>query len=218
MKTRKPLPTVEYLKECFEYREDGSLVWKHRPLNHFKSNAVGLAFNTTWAGKVAGSKSTKNNKERGSGYWTVIIMGKTYLIHRLIYKIFYNKEPFIIDHINNDHQDNRIENLQTSDRRENKMKSPIVKNNSGYRGVFSRKDRNSYEVRVTLPGWIGRKDIHVGYYKNKDEAAQAYNIALTMIYEELMIETYKNITDFPVEQVNLDKSFFKNWEGVSSLV
>jgi hypothetical protein len=52
-----PLPSLEYLQECFEYNRDtGELFWKVRPLHHFIDDRAWKSCNTRYAGK-------KNNND-----------------------------------------------------------------------------------------------------------------------------------------------------------
>lgn len=82
---------------------------------------------------------------------------KTNRIHSLVYKSFVNqniKKGLVIDHINNNHLDNRVENLQLITHRQNISKSNI--NNkiktSSYRNVTYRKDRGKWVVRFQING------------------------------------------------------------------
>lgn len=204
MRMRKPLPCLNYLKECFEWDIEGVLIWKERPISHFKSKQGHTYFNNHYAGKRAGSLSS-------CGYIKVNLNKTNFLIHRILWKLYHKKEPpFIIDHVNEDKTDNSIYNLCSSDRRSNKVKSTKVFNSSGYRGVFKRKDRESFEVRVV----IDSTDVHVGYYRNIKEAAQAYNMALDIIKDN---DSYRNVVDFQKDLVNTNKTFFKTRRVVPSL-
>ena len=123
--------------------------------------------------------------------------------------MYYKQEPpLIIDHFDECKTNNSIYNLKHSDRRLNKTKSSKMVNKSGYRGVYKRNDRNSYEVRVTLHNstGTGKKDLHVGYYHDIDEAAAAYNLAIICLGYDT---NYLNEVDFQKENVNINKKFFK---------
>lgn len=208
---RTPLPDQEYLKQTFNYCPiQGVLYWsENRPKTDFLDEKAYNRYLKSISGKLAGylTKPAKSSKEE-FGYWKVTLSGKSYMLHRIIYKMFNGLEPLIVDHINNNHLDNRIENLKESNRQENKMKSPNVNNKSGYRGVFSRKDRSTYEVRITLPKEFIAKDIHVGYYSNLEEAAEAYNLAMKIYYKDITF--YENETNFDSTKVDINKTFFKN--------
>ena len=53
------------------------------------------------------------------GYLTVTINRKVYKVHRVIYAMFNDTVPDIIDHINGDKADNRIENLRPATAQQN---------------------------------------------------------------------------------------------------
>ena len=47
--------TFSYVNECLSYNpETGDLTWKHRPKEHFKTDALCKIFISKCAGKVAG--------------------------------------------------------------------------------------------------------------------------------------------------------------------
>lgn len=129
MKSRLILPKIDYLQECFKANFDyGLLVWNVRPLSHFKTEKGWRCFNTQNSGKEVGTLSEQ-------GYYKVALNRKNYLIHRILWKMYYGLEPpLIIDHIDENKQNNKIENLQNSDRRFNKVRSSKVSNSSGFRG------------------------------------------------------------------------------------
>ena len=95
-----PLPSKEELHHLFSYNmETGELFWKNHPSPMARSN-----------GKRAGSYSTKGRK---CPYVDIKINGVTYKGHRLVWKYVYGVEPPIeIDHVDGNHQNNRIDNLR----------------------------------------------------------------------------------------------------------
>src|SRR4051812_31795058 len=126
---RKPLPSQEYLKKCFEYNpETGELTWKERPLAHFKSERYWRALNSRCAGKIAGCISDDR------AY--VTIQGRLYLLHRVIWKLLHNEEPKEIDHKDCASLNNNIKNLRRATRNENaRNRSRQNNNTSGVVGV-----------------------------------------------------------------------------------
>ena len=96
MKKPNKLPTIELLQELFDYDPCNGLLVK---------------------------KGT--NKEAGSFnaqlYRVVVIQGKKYYVHRVVWKMFYGKDPgaFLIDHINGCPHDNSIDNLRRCKNRTN---------------------------------------------------------------------------------------------------
>lgn len=101
---------VEYLRECFEHREDGALIWRARPAHHFASTKLQAMVNGRCAGKVAATKNAE-------GYLVVSLQWqgrqRKLLVARVAWAIKHGVWPAQqIDHINRVRDDNRIVNLR----------------------------------------------------------------------------------------------------------
>jgi hypothetical protein len=132
--------TKESLLETFEYK-DGILYWK-------KANRP--SFN----GKEAGWVNT-------NGYKRVFVDGKQHHIHRVIYMMFYGEMPKVIDHIDGNPLNNRIENLRGATRAENALNSKLQsRNTSGCKNVTWSKDRKKWIVYVK----VNKKATYFGQY------------------------------------------------------
>lgn len=115
-------------------------------------------------------KFLKNGKEVGHisnhGYRRFKINGKNYLIHRLIYKMhnpeFDLSSELVIDHINRNRLDNRIENLRAVTKAENNRNHDLPK------GVSYCKQTGKW--KAIHPRWLGRFD-------TEQEALDAVNAA-----------------------------------------
>lgn len=142
----KPLPSAKYLKECFDYDEKtGVCLWKKRPLHHFNCDFDRIAWNGHFAGKVAGWLD--------DGYIKVKVNSVSYKMHRLVFKMHYNYDPKIIDHLNRVRSDNRIENLVNSNLQRNRVNSGPHKNNTtGVKGVVFKNKASRYECYVKRHG------------------------------------------------------------------
>lgn len=85
-----------------------------------------------------------------------------------------------VDHRNGDKLDNRLENLRIVTHRENQANNPkrrMNKTSSKYVGVYWNKRDKSWVAAITINGQI----INLGYFKNEDEAGDAYQKALIKI-------------------------------------
>ena len=86
-----------------------------------------------------------------------------------------------VDHINGNTLDNRKENLRLCTNQQNQWNSKRNKNNtSGYKGVSYRKKHKVYRATINY----NDKQIYLGTYKTKEQAALAYNKKAIELYGE----------------------------------
>lgn len=167
---------LKFLKECFVYEvETGYLYWKYRPDHHFKNNKA-LGWNAMWAGKKAGYLI--------SGYENVKLSYKPYRMNRLVWWLHNEVEPtkgMIVDHINNNILDNRIENLRLCTVTENSQnRGASSSNTSGFKGVTWSKKSNKWQAQIRS----NNKSIWLGYHDTPELAHSAYCIASTELHGE----------------------------------
>lgn len=147
-KTQAKLIDSELVRKMFNY-VDGGLIWAVD-----KGRAK------------AGDKPHKNS----NGYNVFKINGIPYLEHRLIWA--WHKMPFspLLDHINGNILDNRIENLRVATHSQNMRNSHRPTNNtSGVKGVYWQKDKNMWRVQI----WNNGKQRYVGRFREINEAKVA---------------------------------------------
>lgn len=109
----KWLPSAEYLRECFDYDPDtGVLIWRARPLHHFKNADYQRKWNSSHAGKQPGSPNPR--------YLNIGLHGRVFLAHRIIWMMQTGNWPNQIDHKNRDGTDNRWHNLREATHQQNK--------------------------------------------------------------------------------------------------
>lgn len=98
---------------------------------------------------------------------------KTILIHKLVAMAFLNHKPcghkIIIDHINGNKLDNKVENLQLITQRENVCKANVI-GKSIYKGVYWNTGVNKWVSQIHHLG----KRLHLGCFTNEHEAHLAY--------------------------------------------
>lgn len=160
----KEMPSQEYLKECFNYDPStGVLVWKYRPIQHFKDARAHKIWNTKFLGKVAGTAQSDGVKITLSTLRT--------MAHRVIWKLVFGAEPaMLIDHKNGNPLDNTLSNLREASYTENNRNRKIIACKVGLKGVVLRKDSGKFRARINVGG--GNK--WLGTYSTPEEAHQAY--------------------------------------------
>lgn len=167
MKHIRQYPTQAELQAIFDYKEDGTLVRKK-----------GL--------RKVGSFS------KSVGYYHVELQGADYLLHRLIYIHQKGAIPtgLVIDHIDGDVINNRIENLQAITLERNNHKgNRKPRSISGYLGV--KFEGKGYSAGISLDS----QQIFLGYFSTVIEAANAYDEACYMLRGPRFAKT-----NFPIER------------------
>jgi len=105
--------------------------------------------------------------DKTTGYEYIKIKNKKYSSHRLAWFYVNKVMPNNIDHINHIKTDNRINNLRNVSHKENMQNQKLSKNNkSGFCGVNFREKQMKWVASIK----INNKSIHLGIFKNKDEA------------------------------------------------
>lgn len=143
--------TQARVRELFDYRDDGQLIWKIRS---------GRAA----TGHVAGTMDVH-------GYKTVRFSGKTYKVHRLVFLWHHGFLPEEVDHVNMNRSDNRVENLRsasTSQNQANRRARSV--NASGLKGVTWKPRHQKWEARIGVNGRL----IYIGLFDSPEKAHAAY--------------------------------------------
>lgn len=111
-----------------------------------------------------------SDRER-SGYKVVSFNGKTHTVHSLIAEAFLGPKPspkHVVDHIDGNKNNNRLDNLQYISWRDNITKGKLCK---GKRFVgITKVSQNRWSARIHVNG----KSIHIGCYPSATEAGMAY--------------------------------------------
>lgn len=138
------------LKNIMDYdAATGNLIWKECKADWIKP------------GRVVGS-------ERADGYKETAIAQERYLVHRLVFLWHHGYLPDLVDHIDQNPRNNKIDNLRAADKSSNAYNSKLNKRNkSGVRGVSWDKTRQRWVARFKKDG----KYLCLGYFDTVEEAA-----------------------------------------------
>ena len=147
--------TQKRLQELYSYDVDGFLVCKQKIHSNNSKN------------KIGDRVGYFNEKKR------ICIVGlnkRTYYLHQLIYLYHHGYIPAIIDHIDRNPMNNRIENLRESSVKSNLAnKSDMTgkkKNKTGFTGVSQTKNGKRFFSSINQK--------LIGYYDTAEEAHEAY--------------------------------------------
>lgn len=139
-----------------------------KSLNRYVKRGSGVLFVT---GKILSGR--RRSKKQKMQYLCVLLNGKNFNIHQLVAMAFLNHTPcghkLVVDHINDDKLDNRVENLQIVTQRENAYKTQ-GNYSSKFKGVDWCKSIKKWRVRTRIKG----KEFTIGYFKDENEAGKAY--------------------------------------------
>lgn len=160
---RKPCLSREEFEKWLRYEPDTGFFFR--------------AVDSTGARK-AGERITNAGRD---GYLRIIIKGTQYQGHRVAWIMAGRGEPpAIIDHINGDRTDNRIENLRAADAQLNVVNSRKRANCSSSLKGITRHNSGRWQAAIKFHG----KYHHLGMFADEASAHQAYMDAATSFYGE----------------------------------
>ena len=135
--------TQAELHDLFEYRDDGHLIRRS-------------------TGRIAGCLDVSN------GYTILHIKKQKYRVHRLIFLFHHGHLPEMIDHIDGNRSNNKIENLREATKNQNchNYKKPVT-NTSGYKNIYWDKNHEKWRVMIEENGKQYTKR-----FKDKQEAIE----------------------------------------------
>lgn len=159
--------TAQRLRELLSYNpESGQLSWLES------------------RGSVASGKLC-NTKDK-HGYIVIRVDRRLYKAHRLAWLHAYGEWPRgVIDHINHDCSDNRLENLRDVTQAQNSgnILGPKAGNKSGFLGVHYDRRAGRYCAEIKL----NRKKHHLGHFQTAEEASAAYLTAKRKLHPACII-------------------------------
>lgn len=142
------------------YEFKGVLYWKKRPINGMWSKV----FNARYANKEAGGFD-------GKGYRRVKYdqAKPTIGVHRVIFLMYNGYLPDVVDHIDGNKANNRIENLRGADQKRNNYNSRLARHNtSGVKGVSFHTPSKRWRCSMSIDNKIKQ----VWGFDSKEDAAE----------------------------------------------
>jgi HNH endonuclease/AP2 domain len=116
----------------------------------------------------------------GHGYRYIRVNGKMMLAHRMAWLMAYGEDPEgkLIDHINGNRLDNRIENLRLATYSQNSANAKRhSRNTSGLKGASKVVRKGKWTGRWQSSITVDNKQVHLGSFGTKEQAHAAYMVA-----------------------------------------
>jgi HNH endonuclease len=184
---QEPELTLEYLKSILHYNPaTGKWIWLKRV-----ADRIHIGDEAGWI--------------NSSDYRVIKILYKNYFSHVLAW--FYMKGEWSkkqIDHIDNNHSNNKWANLRESTPSQNQMNRPLkVNNNSGYSGVHYDKNAKRWRADIT----VEYKQIFLGRFINLEEAVKARELAEIKYFGEFRCKP-------ELKNANYSKQFCNRLPGI----
>lgn len=130
------------------YYKDGNLYWK-------KKMSTRLLAGTKVGCQDTNGRLRFNHKK------------KNYSVHRVIYLMHHNTLPAVLDHIDGNCLNNRIENLREASQMQNMWNQKISKNNkSGVKGVCWNAHIKKWQAQCMVNG----KRHNIGFFNDLNDA------------------------------------------------
>ena len=159
-------------------------IWKEYPNNsNYVISNLGRVYSKprlSKAGHKLKGKILSESKDK-YGYIVVSINSRPRYKHQLVAETYLGHKPcgykLVVNHINFDILDNKVDNLEIVTARENSNRKHL-KSSSEFVGVSWYNQNNKWKATITING----KQKHLGYFKCELAAADAYQVALKELH------------------------------------
>jgi hypothetical protein len=147
---------------------------------------------TEWM-KIKRKEKIVKLKTNNRGYQTLFFMTEDrkeqqMLLHQALAIVFFGHKPNfdnkVVDHIDGDKMNNKIENLQIISQRQNAVKYCIDKKELPT-GVFYFKAKDKIRYRSYI--YYNKKQRYLGYFDTIEDASEKYQDALNAIHNNLFL-------------------------------
>ncbi|MCO4880250.1 HNH endonuclease [Paraburkholderia caribensis] len=147
---RKSLaPHLDFLRECFEYEaHTGFLIWRKRPLHHFKSERGMKIMHKRLVGKRAGTPTKDGRRQI---HITCGLMDLHVYTTNVIWALVHGEDiprGLVVDHRDGNTDNERLENLRVATHAGNSQNSRSKKTAAGMRGICKVSTKYSVQFRI----------------------------------------------------------------------
>lgn len=145
--------TPEVVRKLLDYdSKSGEMIWRERPNEMFASTSSAKSWNIRYSGVLAGNETVTG--KAGIHYIIIRLFGRNYRAHRIAWAHWYGYFPVgLIDRIDGDGTNNRINNLRYVSNGENCRNSRLYRRNtSGICGVSFSGNTSKWRASIQKDG------------------------------------------------------------------
>lgn len=157
-------------------------------------------------GKVLSQVKNRASKKVKICYLKINFKSKkkrhNFRVHRLFFYWKHGYLPKVVDHIDRNSLNNKIENLRDLSQ-SNNLRNSNKQNRKNFTSKYKGVSREGNKWLARIRDIYAKKDIRIGLFNSEDEAGQAYNDKI----RELGLEKISVLNDTPQERARKNNQF-----------